>query len=902
MMESTAQTAGMKRKGGDLPSTATNVKRTKAAGTISESMQRQDIVKRELYCPRAAVYFAEKMTLEEYNAPLPKDRHLNEADFFKYKKLVQAYHAKGGAVRYKIGKNYTEADAGRLYVSGGLGHQNMPRELRAFLCAHFYWDIDMENSLPTLLVQIVQKKGWTTPKRVEAYVADTKGVRHAVAGALKATYAQAKDELIAATMGRLSRFCKTQFTKEMAQEMSSIMSAVWIDPEYAAIRAAVEEAAGDKKSLYDNQKTLLTEVLQTAERRVLEAIENELIEWNRHLDSYIHDGGGVRKEEVYNEDTRKMEFESKLPDDILPACEFAVYQKTGFRVKLCVKPMQVFHQVPEEFNMKSSEYASLKQYYEDVHGLALIHTEGRFAYIDTSVKPFGRYTFLTQREMQLRFMNVTYDNGNNFFDKWLQDKNRQSYEAVDFWPCMDVTKEGRLNTFRGFAYEALLADDSIPPPSEEDVKTMMQQWEWTHGGIEGAEYAHNMMAVRLQTPLNPPRVATVIGGGMGLGKDIMFTEMVGPGIIGEDTYFSVGDANRDVFGHFNGQLDGQVMVHCEEFGKAPRDALKMLITRSKVDINQKGVKVRKQDAYLTIVGSTNDTSELAANFGIAPDDRRFALLEAVEHPYKQNKAYFTKLAKMAHSPSMRKHFALFWLKRDISKFDPVADRPDNRLMTEAKRASVPPEMRFLAVVVDMLLPMTGEELEEPVYFSKHNVVGKPEDQIWRIKRADFAAMCSAWYRDEFGKPMDGGADKLTKYFNTQQHLTSDVEESTAPLIAKSVRVNKNIERCWLVHPVRLYQWLLKHKYTLPREEDKPKTAQSTPVQTTAQQPAPSTGPSAPSGGPVQTTESTTEDEEMMPKDLEAQSDEEQEQQPKPRGDNPFSRFAMNYKDDNGFVC
>ena len=74
------------------------------------------------------------------------------------KKQVQRWMKNGGEVTYKLGERTAAAGAGRMNAHGGLGYQNFCRSIRGLLAATFYWDVDMKNAQPTILLQLALKK------------------------------------------------------------------------------------------------------------------------------------------------------------------------------------------------------------------------------------------------------------------------------------------------------------------------------------------------------------------------------------------------------------------------------------------------------------------------------------------------------------------------------------------------------------------------------------------------------------------------------------------------------------------------------------------------------------------------------------------------------------------------
>jgi len=87
------------------------------------------------------------------------------------KRLLRAYKkmkVNGNEVQvvYEYGKGL---DSGRIYTQRGLGLQTFPSDVRAALAQKYYWDVDMVNSQPVILLAKCKEYGWLCPA-LEEYV------------------------------------------------------------------------------------------------------------------------------------------------------------------------------------------------------------------------------------------------------------------------------------------------------------------------------------------------------------------------------------------------------------------------------------------------------------------------------------------------------------------------------------------------------------------------------------------------------------------------------------------------------------------------------------------------------------------------------------------------------------
>ncbi|KAI8995175.1 hypothetical protein BC832DRAFT_542933, partial [Gaertneriomyces semiglobifer] len=73
---------------------------------------------------------------------------------------------------FKVEYTYSKLafnDSGRLFARESIGLQSFPREVRAYLAAHFLDDIDQINSLPTILSQLLKQHHSSCPE-IDEYV------------------------------------------------------------------------------------------------------------------------------------------------------------------------------------------------------------------------------------------------------------------------------------------------------------------------------------------------------------------------------------------------------------------------------------------------------------------------------------------------------------------------------------------------------------------------------------------------------------------------------------------------------------------------------------------------------------------------------------------------------------
>ena len=345
-------------------------------------------------------------------------------------------------------------------------------------------------------------------------------------------------------------------------------------------------------------------------------------------------------------------------------------------------------------------YIATKRAVEQNDGLAFIKEQAVFV-VSTAG---GDVKFFSRTDVNTRYENAFFATGRHpnserkepFIAAWFKDPYRAAYNAVDFCPSLEWNDDGVLNTFAGFHWQRVAADDSVEP-LEEDHPTV-QDFMWLVRKVAGsdaaAEYLHNYFAHMVQRPTERPGVAVVFSSPhKGIGKDFLgdfIADFIGPKLS-----FNTHDPQRDIFGNHNSNMTRAFVVKIEEANwsmfHGRSDAFKSLITQERLSINPKGSAPFDVKLYTRFLLTTNHGFVVAIEAG----DRRFVIMESEAHERQQQRAWFGPLAAAIRTPAFIKFIAAFWGARDISSFDLIGDRPLTRSYVVAQESSAPLYTRFL---------------------------------------------------------------------------------------------------------------------------------------------------------------------------------------------------------------
>lgn len=256
----------------------------------------------------------------EFARQLVDDEFLAREEKDKLRRFIKNSIKNTHETHYKLGKHLKNDLLGRLCAVRGEGLQTFQKDVRAAIAHDYYWDLDMVNAQPTLLKQYAERNGWKC-SAIEHYITNREELLTEVCDALQVERWEAKDRVIALFFGSsyvegLPAF----FTNDLKSELHLIMKNNW------ELNKAQLKFLERKPNHYGKA---LADILQTEERNCLMALESILVKYGRSMDVYIHDGGLVRK----------LKDELVFPPKLITLLEDGVFEKTGYKIKLHIKPL-----------------------------------------------------------------------------------------------------------------------------------------------------------------------------------------------------------------------------------------------------------------------------------------------------------------------------------------------------------------------------------------------------------------------------------------------------------------------------------------------------------------------------------------------------------------------------------
>jgi len=535
---------------------------------------------------------------------------------------------------------------GRYYSTVG-GLETVEKECRGTLCRDFYHDIDIVNCHPIILEQFARNRYAKELPELTYYNTH----REEVLARISANRDEAKTEVIRIMYGGKNTF---QHTEALAESVRNFTQFLIAQGDYSDLWNVVKNddvdfIDGQKKIRANKYGKFLSFVLQSAECACMLAMKETFEKDGWSVDVLCYDGVMIRKREGIDH------------NQSLRNAEAHIEKATGYKVSLAEKEM-AFFEIPkmEEEIVKG---VSLKDYNEVKSEFERNH----FYHIKTDqigeLDEKGEILFMTKVHAK-NYLGTKYlfkhsekfGDHTSFINIWMNDPSRRSIHTIDFKETDDPSVF--VIPFQ-FAYEKVQTADPEAAQMYLDLLDILAT------GTQ-KEYLLNYLAHLLQKPLENPKVAIVLSGLKGCGKDTpidIFMEFV-VGSLYSKNY----DSNDQFFDkHDLGRLN-KFLVKLEEADpaicKKNASNLKARITANYSSFNPKGLNSFEAANY----GRNFYTTNKGNPFEMSDGERRFFILNA-KSSRKGDFEYWGSIRKRLFTKEAGRAIAEMLLARDISKWN-----------------------------------------------------------------------------------------------------------------------------------------------------------------------------------------------------------------------------------------
>jgi hypothetical protein len=290
------------------------------------------------------------------------------------------------------------------------------------------------------------------------------------------------------------------------------------------------------------------------------------------------------------------------------------------------------------------------------------------------------------------------------FKEWCEWIDRKEVRAIGFDPRENSNKD-LFNLWNGFNISKEDADQY----DEEDAKPILDHIKsiWCKGDEDAYNYVMDYFSHIIQKPHVKTGVLLALKSKQGAGKGIVLDYLAK--IIGDAHYAQNSNANF-LFGDFNGQLEGKILVNLDEAfwggDKKLEGVVKNKITETRQTINKKNKENYMIDDYANYIITTNNDWFA----GTTEDDRRHFCLEC-DNKYasistKEKDEYFRPIYE---SPC--EAFAKVLYNRDITNFKPRQFKKTDVLQGQVEMNWNSPKVFWNRVMKDGGFEYDGQFIE-----------------------------------------------------------------------------------------------------------------------------------------------------------------------------------------------
>jgi len=552
---------------------------------------------------------------------------------------------------------------GRMYGSKG-GMETLEKECRGTLCEQFYYDIDVKNAHPVILVQFAKRYYNVDMVEVGKYCDN----RDAYLAQISDNRDEAKTAIIKIFYNGANEY---PFLKKLQDEIKGfIKTHLMNDKRYSQLLAYVKKQDGNTYG------TFLSYILHTEERRIMLAMRSALFAENWKVDVLAYDGVMIRKDP-----------KNVFDESLLRRTEEAVCNKTGYTIELVNKKFESY-EVPandgevdfkvskEMYDERKAEFEENHFYYAPSNTIAEVNGDNiAFYEIPHAKTMFIKYDFTHSKLIKDR---------TSFIDLWLHDNNRRTITNIDQKPSDDPNTYSPPTIFRYTTFED--ADD------QGEVKLFLDLVDILTGKQKPlAEYLLNWTAHIIQKPFENPKTAIILTGEKGCGKDT-YGDLISEWIVGEKYYHNY-TSTTQFWDKYDCDRLNKFFIKLEEASGALNrqhiGEMKARITAHNQTFNPKGVKSMTTNNYNRFLFTSNEAKPVQ----VEDAERRFNVFACSADQVGKHE-YWDEIRNMLFCPRGAAVIGKYLATLDISKFDP-RKLPENAYQNHIIESEQSAEAQFI---------------------------------------------------------------------------------------------------------------------------------------------------------------------------------------------------------------
>ena len=304
-----------------------------------------------------------------------------------------------------------------------------------------------------------------------------------------------------------------------------------------------------------------------------------------------------------------------------------------------------------------------------------------------------------------------------------------NYDDLQFLPFYGGKDPAPLRTFNTFTHYRHDVLDNFDE-KDEDFQFVINHWlkYMCNGNQEFFDYLMNWIAWLIRFGYEKPKTAIVMHGTQGIGKGLMWIELLWKGVLGDKLGQSVQGLEKFT-GRFNMLRLGKsihIFDECTALNRNNKvnwDAMKAVITDVWFRVEPKGKESFQGRDCAGCVLLSNHTSCV----DIPNRDRRYAIIETAKENPPQS--YYTRLVDLVKSTRIQRSFFTYLVNRDLSKYNyRKIPNTDSRVVAQDSR-NENRILHFLSDLVNDRIPARGFQ-DKPWFNTKYNETEFKRKQRW----------------------------------------------------------------------------------------------------------------------------------------------------------------------------
>lgn len=489
---------------------------------------------------------------------------------------------------------------GRYYGEKG-SIETLKKDIRATLCSKYYMDIDIINCHPSLIVQMAKNWFNLSMPNLEYYNSNRSEIVSDTIAQYKMTYESVKILVLKILYNAVLDNCVPILFKEIQKEVKTFTNNLVKVKEHAQL---LEYCKKNKDNIYGSYSSF---IVQTEERKCLEAIVEYLKQNKYSVDVLAYDGCMIRNSDINLADIEEY-----------------VFEQTGYRISLAQKEMVPIDFEERGFMLETDDRSDIEKIYAEMKtNWEVNHFYFKPANTIVEVDPHGglnHYTLAHATEAFNTYKLGSDSEGNDilFIRRWRHDPERRIVDKLVYkHPSECLSNEASL--FQGFAYSRMKS--SYDSTAVETFQNILMAICGDDKNIY--TYVLKTFAHMIQKPFEKTGVCIIFSSKtQGTGKDTIMLWV--SKILGNHVAHYTDD---DMFwNQYDTRKEGSIMMYLEEAGsaanKAKANALKARITCDDITVNPKGLKAYTVPNIARYFMTTNEVCPVK----FEESDRRFLII------------------------------------------------------------------------------------------------------------------------------------------------------------------------------------------------------------------------------------------------------------------------------------